>query len=96
MADRQSVERVANRVMAAIASEFPRAMLELDFETETQEQEDAYLWITPGTDDEDEIKDLWGFAIGLVEDAFEDEDVYLVARMRGVGIIMRDRPEDQE
>jgi hypothetical protein len=82
--------------MAAVASEFPRAMLELDFETETDEHEDAYLWITPGTDDEDEIKDLWGFAIGLVEDAFEDEDVYLVARMRGVGIIMRDRPEDQE
>ena len=96
MVDRQSVERVANRIIAAVASEFPRARVELDFETETQPDEDAFLWITPGTDDEDEIKDLWGFAIGLVEDAFQDEDVYLVARMRGVGVIIRDRPQDQE
>ena len=96
MADRQSVEQVANRIMASVTSEFPKAALELDFGTKTQEHEDAYLWITPGTDDEDEIKDLWGFAIKLVEGAFQGEDVYLVARMRGVGTIIRDRPEDKE
>jgi hypothetical protein len=96
MADRQTVERVANRIVAKVVSEFPRSALEIDFEAKRQEHEDAYLGITPGTDDEDEIKDLLGFAIGLVQEAFQSEDVYLVARMRGVSVIIRDRPEDQE
>ena len=96
MAARQTVERVANGIIARVVSEFPRSALEIDFEAKRQEHEDAYLWITPGTDDEDEIKDLWGFTINLVQDAFQSEDVYLVARMRGVSVIVRDRPEDQE
>ena len=33
----------------------------LDFETPRDDHEDAYLWITPGTDDRDEISDIWGF-----------------------------------
>ena len=52
--------------------------------------------MTPGTDDRDEINDIWGFVIQLVQDAYQEQDIYLVARMRGVGTILRDRPSDKE
>ena len=94
MAERQDVERVAQRIIDDTSREFPGIFLRLDFETPRDEHEDAYLWITPGTDDREEINDIWGFVIQLVQDAYQEQDIYLVARMRGVGTILRDRPSD--
>ena len=96
VAERQDVERVAREIIAAASHEFPRVSLHLDFETPRDDHEDAYLWITPGTDDRDEINDIWGFVIQLVQDAYQEQDIYLVARMRGVGSILRERPLDKE
>lgn len=76
--------------------EFPGMALRLDFETPRDDHEDAYLWITPETDDREEINDIWGFVIQMVQDAYQEHDVYLVARMRGVGTIVRDRPSDAD
>ncbi len=94
MAERQDVERVAQRIIDDTSREFPGISLRLDFETPRDEHEDAYLWITPGTDDREEINDIWGFVIQMVQDAYQEQDIYLVARMRGVGTILRDRPSD--
>jgi hypothetical protein len=94
--DRPEVERVAREIIGTVSREFPGVSLELDFDTPRDDHEDARLWITAGTDDRDEINDIWGFAIKLVQDAFEQDDVYLVARMRGAGVIDRDRPQDKE
>ena len=95
MAEREDTERVARRIIDAIAREFPAVTLRLDFDAPRDDHEDAYLWITPGTDDREEINEIWGYAIRLVQDAYNDEDVYLVARMKGAGIIDRERPSDQ-
>ncbi len=76
--------------------EFPGMALRLDFETHRDDHEDAYLWITPETDDREEINDIWGFVIQMVQDAYQEHDVYLVARMRGVGTTVRDRPSDAD
>ena len=94
MAEREDVERVAQRIIEGTSREFPGISLRLDFETPRDDHEDAYLWITPGTDDREEINDIWGFVIKLVQDAYQEQDIYLVARMRGVGTILRDRPSD--
>jgi hypothetical protein len=94
MAEREDVERVAQRIINDTSREFPGISLRLDFETPRDEHEDAYLWITPGTDDREEINDIWGFVIQLVQDAYQEQDIYLVARIRGVGTILRDRPSD--
>ncbi len=96
MAAREEVERVAARVAQALQAEFPGVSARLDFEAAEGEHEDAYLWIDPGTEDEEEIKEIWGYAVKLVQDAYQDEDVYLVARLRGAGIIDRRRPLDQD
>lgn len=96
VAERQDVERVAREIIAAASQEFSGLSLPLDFETPRDDHEDAYLWITPGTDDRDEINDIWGFGIQLVQDAYQEQDIYLVARMRGVGTILRERPLDKE
>ena len=94
MALRSDVERVAAGIIAAVTSEFRSAEAVLDFETSRDEHEDAFLWITPGTDDREEINEMWGYAIKLVQDAYNSEDVYLVARMKGVGVIDRERSAD--
>ena len=95
MAERSLVEPLAAEIIAEVSREFPRASLELDFDAPRDDHEDAYLWVTPGTADREEINDLWGFVIKLVQDAYQERDVYLVARMRGAGVIIRERP-DQE
>ena len=96
MAYRPQVERVAGEIIASVSREFPGASVDLDFETARDDHEDAYLWISPGTDDREEINDMCGYAIKLVQDAFQNDDVYLMARMRGVGIIGRRRPADAD
>ncbi|MCH7998577.1 MAG: hypothetical protein IIA91_03730 [Chloroflexi bacterium] len=96
MAERQDVERVARGIIEDASREFPGVSLSLDFETPRDDHEDAYLWITPGTDDREEINDIWGFVIQMVQDAFQEHDIYLVARMPGVGTIVRDRPSDAD
>ncbi len=96
MAERQDVERVAQGIIAGASREFPAVSLHLDFETPRDDHEDAYLWITPETDDREEINDIWGFVIHMVQDAYKEKDIYLVARMRGVGTIVRERPSDAD
>ena len=96
VAERQDVEQVAQGIIEGASREFPGVSLHLDFETRRDDHEDAYLWITPGTDDGEEINDIWGFVIQLVQDAYQEHDIYLVARMRGVGTILRDRPPDKD
>jgi hypothetical protein len=71
VAERQDVEQVAQRIIEGASREFPGISLRLDFETSRDDQEDAYLWITPGTDDREEINDIWGFVIQLVKDAYQ-------------------------
>ena len=96
MAERRDVERVARGIIEDASREFSGISLRLDFETPRDDHEDAYLWITPGTDDREEINDIWGFVIQMVQDAYREDDIYLVARMRGVGTIVRDRPSDAD
>jgi hypothetical protein len=96
MADRADVERVAGGIIEAVSREFPGVTVQLDLDAPTDDHEDAYLWIDAPTDDREDINDVWGFAIKLVQDAFDEEDVYLVARMRGAGIIDRERTGDKE
>ena len=96
MAERQDVERIAQGIIEDASREFPGVSLRLDFETPRDDHEDAYLWITPETDDREEINDIWGFFIHMVKDAYQEHNVYLVARMRGVGTIVRERPSDAD
>ena len=96
MATREETERRVEEIIDAVTREFPGASISLDFDTPRGEHEDAFLWITPGTDDREEINEIWGYAIKLVQDAYQEDDVYLVARMRGVGVIDRDRPADAD
>lgn len=96
MATREDTDRVARRVIDDITREFPGVTLRLDFDTPRDSHEDAHLWITAGTDDSEEIKEIWGYAIKLVQDAYNEEDVYFVARMKGAGIIERERPSDAD
>jgi hypothetical protein len=96
MATREDTERVAKRIIDAVTREFPGVSLQLDFDTPRDVHEDARLWITPGTDDREEINEIWGYAIKLVQDAYNNEDVYVVARMKGAGTIDRERPSDAD
>jgi hypothetical protein len=96
MANRETTQRVAAEIVAAVEAEFKGTSVSIDFETETDEHEDAFLWITPNTGDREEIKEIWGYAIKLVQDAYAEEDVYLVARMKGVGVIDRKRSLDAD
>jgi hypothetical protein len=96
MADRETIERVAREIIVAVESEFKGTTVRLDFEAEVGDHEDAFLWITAGTDDREEINEIWGYAIKLVQDAYNNEDVYLVARMKGVGVIDRERSMDAD
>ncbi len=96
MAERQDVERVAQGITEEASREFPGMSLRLDFETPRDDHEDAYLWITLGTDDREEINDIWGFVIHMVQDAYKEHGIYLVARMRGVGTIVRERRSDAD
>ncbi len=82
MAERQDVERVARGIIEDATREFPGIFLRLDFETPRDDHEDAYLWITPGTEDREEINDIWGFVIQLVQDAYQGHDIYLGAYAR--------------
>jgi len=96
MATREDAERVASRIIDAVTREFPGVSLQLDFDSPRDDHEDARLWITPGTDDREEINEIWGYAVKLVQDAYNEEDVYLVPRMKGVGVIDRERPSDAD
>ena len=96
MADRDTTQRVALGVIEAVRREFPGVSVTLDFEQERGDHEDAFLWITANTEDREEINEIWGYAIKLVQDAYNDEDVYLVARMKGVGVIDRKRSMDAD
>lgn len=95
-AERQDVERVARRDYSGRFQEFSGPSLHLDSDTPRDDHEGAYLWITPGTDDREEINDIWGFVIQLVQDAYQEHDIYLVARRRGVGAILGGRPLDTD
>ncbi len=96
MATRGDIERAAGRIIEAITREFPGTGVRLDFDTPRDEHEDAYLWIAANTIDSEEIKEIWGYAIKLVQEAYNEADVYLVARMKGAGVIDRDRPADAD
>lgn len=96
MATREDTERVAAGIIDAVTREFPGVTLQLDFDSPRDDHEDARLWITADTDDREEINEIWGYVIKLVQDAYNDEDVYLVARMKGAGIIDRERPSDAD
>lgn len=87
---------MARGIIDTVSREFPGVELELDFDTPRDDHEDAYLWITPGTDDREEINDIWAVAIKFVQDAFNEDDVYVVARMKGAGVIDRRRSGDKE
>jgi hypothetical protein len=91
MADRETAERVAAKIIDDVEREFSHASLELDFERPRREDEDAYLWVSSDSEDDEEIGDLWGYVIGLVEDAYDEHDVYLVARMKGRDVIREKR-----
>ncbi|HXG43069.1 MAG TPA: hypothetical protein VNL95_10150 [Dehalococcoidia bacterium] len=95
MADPHQVLQVARRIAQAVEREFPHARIEIDLDTPRDEHEDAYLWLEPGTQDEEELHETWAYLIKLVQDAYDQEDVYLVARVRGA-VILRDRPADKE
>jgi hypothetical protein len=86
---------VARRIAEAVQREFPRARVDIDLDTPRDEHEDAYLWLEPGTADEEELHETWAYLIKLVQEAYDEEDVYLVARVRGA-VILRDRPADKE
>ena len=96
MATRAETEHTARRIIDAVTREFPGVSISLDFDTPRDDHEDAHLWITANTDDTEEINEIWGYAINLVQDAYNEADVYLVARMKGAGIIDRDRPSDAD
>ena len=96
MASRAETEHAAAQIIEDITREFPGVTVRLDLETPRDEHEDAYLWITPGSDDTEEIKEIWGYAIKLVQDAYNEADVYFVARIKGAGIIERERPSDAD
>jgi hypothetical protein len=96
MADRETTDRVALAIIDAVTREFRGVSIALDFETERDDHEDAFLWITAGTEDREEINEIWGYAIKLVQDAYTEEDVYIVARMKGVGVIDRERSADAD
>ena len=96
MADSERAQRVAEAIIEAVTHEFPGVSMTLDFETERDDHEDAFLWITAGTDDREEINEIWGYAIKLVQDAYRDDDVYLVARIKGAGVIDRERSADAD
>ena len=96
MADRETAERTAQAIIDAVTREFPGVKMTLDFEQERGDHEDAFLWITACTEDREEINEIWGYAIKLVQDAYTEDDVYLVARMKGVGVIDRERSMDAD
>ncbi len=84
---------MAAEIIDVISREFPGASCHLDIETPRAEHEDALLRIRPPSDDREEINDLWAFVVKLVQEAYQDRDVYLVARIEGAGVIIRDRPD---
>ncbi len=96
MSDRAATELVANEIINAVNREFPGVGITLDFDAPRDDHEDAFLWITAGTDDREEINEIWGYAIKLVQDAYQNDDVFLVARMKGVGVIDRKRSADAD
>lgn len=93
MTERATVERAGYEIMAAVSAEFPDAKLALDFETPRDDYEDAYLWLTSPDTDPEHLNEVWAYTIKLVQAAYETEDVYLTARVRGA-IIIRDREAD--
>lgn len=93
MAERATVERAGHEIMAAVSAEFPDVSLTLDFETPRDDYEDAYLWLTSPDADPEHLNEVWAYTIKLVQAAYDTEDVYLVARVRGA-IIIRDREGD--
>jgi len=95
VAEVEHVRRTAERIIREVQREFPNAALKLDFDYPRQEHEDAYLWVSAPDAEDEEVSNLWGFLIELVQRAFQEEDVYLVARMQGRTVI-RDRPMDKE
>jgi hypothetical protein len=95
VAELELVRRIAAVIIREVQREFPHADLKLDFDYPRQEHEDAYLWVSAPEAEEEEVNDLWGFLIELVQRAFQEEDVYLVARMQGRTVI-RDRSMDKE
>ena len=86
---------MAHRIAQAVEREFPGARVDIDLQTPRDEHEDAYLWLEPASQDEEELHETWAYLIKLVQEAYDQEDVYLVARVRGA-VILRDRPSDKE
>lgn len=62
----------------------------------TSHSRGPYPSSTPPGRTTEEINDIWGFVIQLVQYAYQEQDIYLVACMRGVGTILRDRPSDKD
>ncbi|HZP25768.1 MAG TPA: hypothetical protein VFB90_01855 [Dehalococcoidia bacterium] len=95
MADRALVEQAAADIIAAVTAEFPGTTFELDFDTPRDDYEDAFLWLTPDDPDPENLNEVWAYAIKLVQDVYDEKDVYLVARVRG-GVIIRERDYESE
>lgn len=84
MADRETVERVAAAIIRELTSEFPHARCWLDFAVDDGAVfEDAYLYLATSTESEGERQDLWRHVIRACQAAWEEADVFLVARMEG-------------
>ena len=95
MADRAIVEQVAGDIIAAVVAEFPGTGLELDFETPRDDYEDAFLWLAPTDTEPEVVNEVWAYAIKLVQQAYDEKDVYLVSRVRGA-VIIREREYESE
>jgi hypothetical protein len=95
VADRALVEQAANDIIAAVTAEFAGTSFELDFETQRDDYEDAFLWLTPADSDPERVNEVWAYAIKLVQDVYNEKDVYLVARVRG-SVVIRDREYETE
>jgi len=96
MSEPDEVRALAGEIIEQVEREFTGATLELDFDHPRQEHEDAVLWVTAPDDDDEAWGELWGFVIGLVQEAFQQHDVYLVARPKGRQVVLRERATDKE
>lgn len=84
MADRETVERVAAAIIRDLTSEFPHARCWLAFDVEEDAVfEDAHLYVATSTESEEERQDLWRHVTRACQAAWEEADVFLVARMEG-------------
>ena len=78
---REIARSTAQEIATAISREFKHTQVKIELRR-GESEEDGYLWIKTSSQDEEEIADLWRFAIKACEDAWQEHDVFLVARLR--------------